>query len=65
VELLRSFRFRVINDDAQVHSGRCGICGAPAVFDSWLGINICPACGAHETTLGWQKRRLGGMQLAV
>jgi hypothetical protein len=34
----------------------CGICGAPAVFDNWLDINLCPTCGARETTKGWQER---------
>jgi len=35
--------------------GRCGSCGAPAVFDWVLDINVCPKCGAHETRAGWMK----------
>ena len=34
----------------------CGICGATAVFDAVLDINICLACGAHETAQGWERR---------
>jgi hypothetical protein len=35
----------------------CGICLSPVIYhDSYLGINVCGKCGAHQTTGGWQKR---------
>jgi len=37
------------------YDGRCGICGGVVVFDNWLDINLCPHCGSHETTQGWEK----------
>jgi len=36
---------------------RCGVCGSPDVyFDSYMDINICSNCGAHETFKGWNDR---------
>jgi hypothetical protein len=35
----------------------CGICLSPVIYhDSYLGINVCSECGAHETVAGWQQR---------
>lgn len=34
----------------------CPFCGSKAVFDDWLDLNICPDCGARETTVGWSPR---------
>jgi RNA polymerase subunit RPABC4/transcription elongation factor Spt4 len=61
----KCFRARLISDDSLIRSGKCGICGAQAIFDNWLDINICPVCGAHETTLGWQRSRRWQMRLVV
>jgi rubredoxin len=36
-------------------SPRCGICGSSAVFDNFVDINLCPVCGARETSVGWEK----------
>jgi len=58
-------RFHLISEDSLIRSGRCGICGALAAFDRWLDINICPVCGAHETSSGWQSRGPGRMRRAV
>ena len=33
----------------------CGICGGTVIFDPIRDINARLACGAHETTQGWQK----------
>jgi hypothetical protein len=35
----------------------CGICGSTYVcYDTFLGLNVCGACWAHETAEGWQVR---------
>jgi hypothetical protein len=33
----------------------CGFCGSPAVFDRILDLNLCPECGAHESSKGWER----------
>jgi len=33
----------------------CGMCGMKAIFDTYLDINVCLHCGAHETAIGWQR----------
>jgi diguanylate cyclase (GGDEF)-like protein len=32
----------------------CPFCNSLTVFDNWRDINLCPKCGAQETTRGWQ-----------
>lgn len=33
---------------------RCPICGSLSVyFDNWIDVNLCAACGAQETRIGW------------
>jgi hypothetical protein len=35
----------------------CGTCWSPYIYtDTYLGVNVCIECGAHETTGGWQQR---------
>jgi hypothetical protein len=35
----------------------CGICHSTNIYtDSYLGINCCLSCGAHEVRGGWQPR---------
>jgi len=36
-------------------SDNCPFCGGSVRFDPVLDINICYACGAHETLMGWMR----------
>lgn len=45
-----------MNSSATPDESPCGVCESRAIFDRWMDINLCPACGAHETMKGWQKR---------
>ena len=34
----------------------CPFCGHRAIFETYMDINLCDVCGAHETVKGWQSR---------
>ena len=48
-------RLQLIKDGETKPNDKCGVCGGPAVFDNFRDFNLCPACGAQETSKGWEK----------